>query len=342
MSRDDRGSPIRWRATLRPVAWVVLLGVAVVAAVDPHPFDRPTDAPVLAVAAQPSIDGATALALPEALLAPTWDPERVSEPAGPNGSDAAATIPPAPEPAAAIATATVVPVPVPPAPPPAPPIPSTTTASPPPPAVSAAFAPNAAPSTVTVVAVPVIAVYANEADPQPATLLSATTEFGSPRVFLTTRLRGDWIEVVSLDRPNGARVWVRARDVTLQTVDDRVEVDLTARTLTWSRSGAVLLQTAVGVGSPATPTPTGTFFVTDVLAWNPLDGRGAWIVALNGHSDAYATFEGGDARIAIHGTDDASSIGGAQSNGCMRLAPGPLDQLRAGVALGTPVVVTRT
>jgi lipoprotein-anchoring transpeptidase ErfK/SrfK len=93
------------------------------------------------------------------------------------------------------------------------------------------------------------------------------------------------------------------------------------------------------VGSTSTPTPAGTFFVTDVLPWNPSDGRGAWVVALNGHSDAYATFDGGDARIAIHGTNDPSSIGRAVSNGCVRLDAGPLDQLRSGVPLGTPVVI---
>jgi lipoprotein-anchoring transpeptidase ErfK/SrfK len=63
------------------------------------------------------------------------------------------------------------------------------------------------------------------------------------------------------------------------------------------------------------------------------------VVALDGHSDAYATFEGGDARIAIHGTSDPSSVGQSVSNGCVRIADGPLDQLRGAVPLGTPVVV---
>ena len=79
--------------------------------------------------------------------------------------------------------------------------------------------------------------------------------------------------------------------------------------------------------------------MTDVFATDPAGGRGRWIVALNGHSDAYATFEGGDARIAIHGTSDPSSVGASRSNGCVRLADGPLDQLRAAVPPGTPVVV---
>jgi lipoprotein-anchoring transpeptidase ErfK/SrfK len=52
-----------------------------------------------------------------------------------------------------------------------------------------------------------------------------------------------------------------------------------------------------------------------------------------------ATFEGGDPRIAIHGTNDPSSIGHPASNGCVRVDAGPLDELRAALMPGTPVVV---
>jgi lipoprotein-anchoring transpeptidase ErfK/SrfK len=76
-----------------------------------------------------------------------------------------------------------------------------------------------------------------------------------------------------------------------------------------------------------------------VLPSDPAAGRGLWVLALNGHSDAYTTFEGGDARIAIHGTSDPASVGAARSNGCVRLAAAPLDQLRVGVLPGTPVVI---
>ena len=100
-----------------------------------------------------------------------------------------------------------------------------------------------------------------------------------------------------------------------------------------------MLETEAGIGSLSTPTPTGTFYVTDVLPYDPAAGRGRWVIALNAHSDAYATFEGGDARIAIHGTGAPSSIGQAVSNGCVRIGADPLEQLRAAVPLGTPVVV---
>ncbi len=220
---------------------------------------------------------------------------------------------------------------------PAVPAPTVTTAAPAPAVVSAAAAPP--PAIVARVTAPGLSVYVAEGDPRPAVRLPATTEWGNPRVLLTTHLRGDWIQVLLPLRPNNAVGWVRSKDVTLSTVDDAVDVDLGARTLTWSRGGVVMLQTMVAVGAPRTWTPTGNFFVTDIFPDDPRGAHGAWVLALNAHSDAMTVFEGGDPRIAIHGTNDPSSIGRASSNGCIRVAAEPLAQLAASLAPGTPVVV---
>ena len=81
------------------------------------------------------------------------------------------------------------------------------------------------------------------------------------------------------------------------------------------------------------------FFVTDVLAEPPNGAYGSWSLALDGHSDAFAEFQGGDARIAIHGTNDPSSIGRAASFGCVRVDADTLARLAAAIAPGTPVVI---
>jgi hypothetical protein len=218
---------------------------------------------------------------------------------------------------------------------------STVTASPAAPAEGPSIASATAPVPANVARVKgaTILVWNDPRDRAPALALYGTTEFGTPRVLLTTALQGDWIRVLLPVRPNGAQGWVRAKDVEISAVQDHIDVDLAARTLTWTRAGAVLLQASAAVGAPASPTPTGTFFVTDVLAYDASGSHGAWVVALNGHSDAFTEFDGGDARIAIHGTNDPASIGQAASNGCVRLAAGPLDTLRASVPLGTPVVI---
>lgn len=42
----------------------------------------------------------------------------------------------------------------------------------------------------------------------------------------------------------------------------------------------------------------------------------------NGHSDAFTDFAGRDARLALHGTDDPSSIGVATAHGCVHVPNG--------------------
>lgn len=258
-------------------------------------------------------------------------------------------------PGVATAAATSVPMPVttsfarvPVTPAPAPPDP-TTTAPPPspteptPPAPSPSSAPvPTAPVRAAVVArvvTPTVAV-SPEIGAAPTTILGATTEFGTPRVLLATERRGDWVRVRLPVRPNDAQGWVPAAAVVLEDVFDVIQVDLSTRTLTWVHDGAVALQVPVAVGAPGSPTPPGQYFVTDVLAYPRYGSYGAWVLALNGHSDAFSEFDGGDPRIAIHGTDDPSSIGAAASAGCVRVAADPLALLAAGIAPGTPVVIT--
>jgi hypothetical protein len=171
------------------------------------------------------------------------------------------------------------------------------------------------------------------------TTLGPTTEFGTPRVLPATQLRGDWIEVMLPTRPDGSRGWVRTTDVSVSTVDDHVTVDLAARTLVWTRAGLVQLEIPVAIGAPATPTPPGTYFVTDVLPQaNPNGPYGAWIVALNGHALIPQT-PTTDYRLAIHGTDAPGSIGSAASNGCLRVAAPALAALATALAAGTVVTV---
>ena len=180
-------------------------------------------------------------------------------------------------------------------------------------------------------------VYARPGDAQPVAALFSTTEFDNPRVLPVRQRGGDWLRVALPTRPNGSEGWIRARDATLDTVADKVVVDLAARTLTWTRNGEVQLHATVAIGAPASPTPTGSFFVTDVL---PSSGAyGDWVVALDAHSDTFTEFEGGDARIAIHGTNDPSSIGRAASSGCVRADAETLATLAAALPAGTPVDV---
>jgi len=194
-----------------------------------------------------------------------------------------------------------------------------------------------------------VVVYTSPDAPTGYVRLRATTEFGTPRVLLTTLtttvVPEPWVEVYLPTRPNGATGWVRIDAVTLETVPDRITVDLTAHTVTWERGGEIVGVVAAATGSARTPTPPGTYFVTDILSHDrvgqasPNGDYGAWVVALNGFSDAIVPAAGQEVRLAIHGTDEPASIGESVSSGCVRIGAAPLDALARNVPLGTPVTI---
>jgi lipoprotein-anchoring transpeptidase ErfK/SrfK len=184
-----------------------------------------------------------------------------------------------------------------------------------------------------------LAVYAHKGDPTPVMSLPATTSFGTGRALLVTKRKARWLEVLLPTRPNGSKGWVHTADVELRPVHDDLVVDLTARTLTWRRDGAVILTTTIAVGAPETPTPTGRFSVTDLLDTPDDEGYGPFAVGVSGHSDQLTDFGGGDGQIGVHGTSDPSSIGQAVSHGCVRVPNDVIARLATSLPLGTPVVI---
>jgi L,D-transpeptidase catalytic domain len=194
-----------------------------------------------------------------------------------------------------------------------------------------------APQVVATIVPRIVQIYDEAGSEQPVEALYSTTYFGSPTTLPVVQRGGDWLKVMLPTRPNGSEGWIHAADAKLSTVVDYVRVDLGERRLVWVHDGVVALDTTVAVGAPSSPTPTGSFFVTDLLPQDPRGPYGAWIVGLDAHSEVMSTFEGGDARIGIHGTNDPASIGQATSSGCVRVDATSLDRLARSLPLGTPV-----
>ncbi|HEY3021220.1 MAG TPA: L,D-transpeptidase [Solirubrobacteraceae bacterium] len=164
------------------------------------------------------------------------------------------------------------------------------------------------------------------------------TEFGSPRVLPVVRRQGRWLGVIATERANGRLAWVPTARVELVREPVRIDVDLSARELRVVAGGRAMLRMTVGVGSPATPTPTGWFAVTDGLrGWGPY---GCCIVALSGHQTRLAQgWTGGD-RLAVHGTSAPSTVGAAASLGCLRAAKADMRRLLRIARLGARVHIT--
>ncbi len=153
--------------------------------------------------------------------------------------------------------------------------------------------------------------------------------------------RASWYRVKLPIRPNGVTGFIRAHTVEVGRVRTRILVDLSARRLTLFRRGKPVLRTTVAIGSSATPTPTGRYYVNQRLI--PADPSGPYGPAALGVS-AYSNVltgwtQGGP--IGIHGTNEPWSIGKAVSNGCIRLSNPVLRRLFDQTRAGTPVIIRR-
>jgi len=170
--------------------------------------------------------------------------------------------------------------------------------------------------------------------------LPARTGFGSPRALLVTDREPGWVRVQLPVRPNGTEGWLPESAVQLVAGEHRVEVDLAARHLTVFEGDRVLLETAVAVGAPDAPTPTGTYAIVDRLqAPDPNGAYGPFALGIGGYSDTFSEFAGGDGQIGIHGTNDPSSIGQPVSHGCVRVPNDVVQRLADLLPLGTPVTI---
>jgi lipoprotein-anchoring transpeptidase ErfK/SrfK len=150
-----------------------------------------------------------------------------------------------------------------------------------------------------------------------------------------------WYRVQLPLRPNGVTGFVRASAVDVGRVRTRIRVDVSARRLKLFREGRLVLRTVVAVGARATPTPTGSYYVNQrLLPANPSGPFGPGALGISAFSNVLTHWAQGGP-VAIHGTNEPSSIGRAASNGCIRVPNRVLKRLFASTPAGTPVTITR-
>lgn len=149
-----------------------------------------------------------------------------------------------------------------------------------------------------------------------------------------------WLHVMLPGRPDGLRGWITQSGTRLLVTPWRIVVDLAARRVKAYRDGSIAGDFEAVVGKPSTPTPTGEFFVEEVLRMGPAEPGGPFALALSARSNVLREFEGGPGQIAIHGRENlGGTLGTAASHGCMRLATSSIDWLAARIVPGTPVTI---
>jgi lipoprotein-anchoring transpeptidase ErfK/SrfK len=204
-----------------------------------------------------------------------------------------------------------------------------------------ADADDAAPTETAVTATAVTAeVTAHDApDGDPVETFAHPNPTGAPLTFLVLAEEDGWVQVQLPVRPNGTTGWVRAEAVELAAVPYRLEIDTAANELTLVREGVPVRTFSVATGTGDTPTPLGTYYLTELLApTNP--GYGPFAYGLSAYSDVLNEFGGGPGQIGLHGTDDEGTIGQDVSHGCIRMANADITALTELLPLGTPVVIS--
>jgi hypothetical protein len=159
------------------------------------------------------------------------------------------------------------------------------------------------------------------------------TPYGSLRRLWVRKRRDDWIKVAVEDAPHGIG-WVRSRDTRpTSRLKYRIEIDRSEQRLSVIGRGS-RWSTRVVIGGDATPTPDGTFQITDRIDGARYGGvYGARILVLSAYGD-----RGHTSRVAIHGVPPAARSK-TFSAGCIRVSRPALLRLYRQVRPGTPVRV---
>jgi lipoprotein-anchoring transpeptidase ErfK/SrfK len=170
---------------------------------------------------------------------------------------------------------------------------------------------------------------------RPSMSLPGRNNIDQPAAFLVLDQQPGWFHVLLPVKPNGSTGWLKESDVQVTSTNHYLRVTVSQFRVDHYVNGAWQGGSRVAVGKPATPTPTGLFYI---LASQKVDSAPytPGIFALSGFApQPIPGFLG--ATLGLHGWTDPSVIGTRASNGCVRLATRDMDPLLHGLILGTPV-----
>jgi hypothetical protein len=174
------------------------------------------------------------------------------------------------------------------------------------------------------------------------THLHEFTEDGFPEVYILLARQNvsgiTWAHITVPGRPNGRTGWVPLNDLEIPQLNtEHLVIDLAADRLTLYRRGAQIFSAPVGVGSPAAPTPTGTFWVREKFGVAQDPAYGPYAFGTSAYS-SLTDWPGGGV-VGIHGTDQPQLIPGNPSHGCVRLRNGDIAHLFGLMSVGTPISI---
>ena len=149
-----------------------------------------------------------------------------------------------------------------------------------------------------------------------------------------------WYRVRLPIRPNNSTGWVLGADLTTtRAIRTYLVVYRKLFTATLYRSSRPIFRSRIGVGKPYWPTPTGDFYIREVLTGfgDPFYGPVAF--GTSARSAVLTDWEGGGGVIGIHGTNSPQILPGRVSHGCIRMRNPSVVRLLRLMPLGTPLAI---
>ena len=166
------------------------------------------------------------------------------------------------------------------------------------------------------------------------------TVFAAREAVLGPRCRAAWYRVLVPVKPNGTAGYVRARAVNLRLLRSEIVVDLSSRRLTLYERGRAVSSTRAAIGSRATPSPLGRFYINQRFRDDP-DGPYGWAaIGISAFSEVLEGWPQGGP-VAIHGTNRPSLLGQPVSNGCIRVSNAAIQRIWRLAPTGTQVLIQR-
>jgi hypothetical protein len=148
-----------------------------------------------------------------------------------------------------------------------------------------------------------------------------------------------WVHVRVAGVSEDVRGWVpRTALGGYSPVRTRLRVDRLKRRAVLFREGRPVFRAAVGVGAPATPTPSGDFYVRNKLHRYHSPFYGPVAFGTSARSATASDWPAGGF-VGIHGTNRPDLIPGDISAGCIRMTNRDIRRLARLMTVGTPVIV---
>jgi lipoprotein-anchoring transpeptidase ErfK/SrfK len=148
-----------------------------------------------------------------------------------------------------------------------------------------------------------------------------------------------WLRVRLPYRPDGSTGWISTISTTLSTTPWSVYIDRAQRKAHIYLRGKLLRSYGIVVGRSHLPTPTGNFFVTEIMEERE-EVTGPYALATSAYSNVLTEFDGGPGQVALHGREGLPEpIGTASSHGCIRFENAAITWLAYHLITGTPVII---